>query len=88
MYMYCIHQFLKLNNSTSYYKNIFHVFEIFFPSRSVDREHSGVAGMMGAAALGSGVLAGLTLSCAMPGLVSAPALDWELPTFWPAFHPQ
>ena len=54
----------------------------------MDREHSGVAGMMGAAALGSGVLAGLTLSCAMPGLVSAPALDWELPSFWPAFHPQ
>ena len=35
---------------------------------------------------GSGVLAGITVSCLMPLVVSAPALDWELPTFWPAYH--
>ena len=58
-----------------------------FILRSVDRDQAGVAGMMGAAALGSGILMGVILSCAMPAIVSAPALDWELPTFWPAFHP-
>ena len=60
---------------------------MIYKPRSVDRDQAGVAGMMGAAALGSGILAGVTLSCLMPALVSSPALDWELPTFWPPFHP-
>ena len=59
----------------------------FFNCRSVEREHAGVAGMMGAAAIGTGILAGITISCLMPLIISAPSLDWELPTFWPAYHP-
>ena len=55
--------------------------------RCVEAENSSIAGMMGAAALGSGVLAGITVSSLMPLIVSAPGLDWEIPAFWPAYHP-
>ena len=34
-----------------------------------------------------GILLGLLVSCLMPLIISAPALDWELPGFWPQFHP-
>ena len=47
--------------------------------RCVEPEFSSVAGMMGAAAVGTGILAGVTASCLMPTIVSHPAMDWELP---------
>ena len=55
--------------------------------RSVEPEHAGIAGMFGSAAMGSGILAGIGFSALMPSLVSSPAMDWELPSFWPAYDP-
>ena len=57
-----------------------------FVCRSVEPEHAGVAGMFGSAAMGSGILVGIGFSALMPNLVSYPAMDWELPDFWPAFN--
>ena len=53
----------------------------------MDPEYASIAGMMGAAAIGVGILLGLATSCLMPVIVSSRALDWELPGFWPAYHP-
>ena len=55
--------------------------------RSVEPEYSPTGGMMGAAAIVTGVLAGIALSCLMPIIVSEPSLDWEHPTLWPMYDP-
>jgi len=60
---------------------------LMYCPRSVEAEFASVAGMMGASAIGTGILAGILFSCAMPLIVSHPSIDWELPTFWPAYHP-
>jgi len=60
---------------------------LMYCPRCVGAEYASIAGMMGAAAIGVGILLGLLISCLMPLIISAPALDWELPGFWPQFHP-
>lgn len=60
---------------------------LMYCPRSVEAEFASVAGMMGASAIGTGILAGIAFSCTMPLIVSNPSIDWELPTFWPAYHP-
>ena len=55
--------------------------------RSVEAEHAGIAGMFGSAAMGSGILVGIGISALMPRIISSPAMDWELPAFWPAYDP-
>ena len=61
-------------------------FDWFVFFRSVEAEFASVAGMMGASAIGTGILAGIAFSCTMPLIVSNPSIDWELPTFWPAYY--
>jgi len=60
---------------------------LMYCPRCVGAEYASIAGMMGAAAIGVGILLGLATSSLMPLIVSAPALDWELPGFWPEYHP-
>ena len=53
--------------------------------RSVEPEYASVAGMFGAASIVTGIFAGLGFSYLMPLLVSAPALDFDAPSWWPVY---
>lgn len=53
--------------------------------RSVEPEYASTAGMFGAASIVTGIFAGIGFSYLMPVLISNPNLDFEEPSWWPAF---